>query len=143
MDTEPSKKKNIIEDQITRAITLGSGDLKSPDQIAQDVLRALDRQKILRYSAGEELSLLSAAGRVLAVILEDNTYTCRAISVYLGVTETAIAKSIKLLLEAKLIKKQKQKGRNIYSPVIEEIAKHPDVSRLISRLQDQVDESPF
>ena len=108
MDAEPIKRKNIIEDQITRAITQGSGGSKSPDEIAQDVLRALDRQKILRYSGGEELSLLSAAGRVLAVILEDNTYTCRAISVYLGVTETAIAKSIKLLLEAKLIKKQKQ-----------------------------------
>jgi len=143
MDAEPIKRKNIIEDQITRAITQGSGGSKSPDEIAQDVLRALDRQKILRYSGGEELSLLSAAGRVLAVILEDNTYTCRAISVYLGVTETAIAKSIKLLLEAKLIKKQKQKGRNLYSPVMEEIAKHPDVSRLLSRLQNQASESPF
>jgi predicted transcriptional regulator len=95
--------------------------------LAEKVLEALDKQRVFRYHNDGEVSLLSTAGRVLISLLEDQSMTQRAISVYLDLSETMIDKTIKTLISRGLITKTKLNRQNIYEINAEEIAKHPDI----------------
>ena len=68
----------------------------------EDLMRVLDRTKLFRYHQDESVSLMSTAGKVLAAIIEDPTLTQRAISVYLGCSETLVDKTVKTLAESGL-----------------------------------------
>jgi predicted transcriptional regulator len=95
--------------------------------LAEKVLEALDKQRVFRYHNDGEVSLLSTAGRVLISLLEDQSMTQRAISVYLDLSETMIDKTIKTLISRGLITKTKLNRQNIYEINAEEVAKHPDI----------------
>lgn len=86
--------------------------------------------------------MLGAAGRVLIVILEDSSFTVRALAVYLGVTEPAIQKSLKILMDAGLIKREKLNNRYIHVPVIEAIVAHPDIAPFF-KIKQIDDDHPF
>jgi predicted transcriptional regulator len=95
--------------------------------LAEKVLEALDKQRVFRYHNDGEVSLLSTAGRVLISLLEDQSMTQRAISVYLDLSETMIDKTIKTLISRGLITKTKLNRQNIYEINAAEVAKHPDI----------------
>jgi DNA-binding MarR family transcriptional regulator len=97
-------------------------------------LRTLDQQKMISYSSPDEISILSPAGRVLVAIMEDPSITQRALSVYLGVTESNVQKAIRILVNSGLVKKTKVRGRNIYS-VSEKALSHSDICRFFDGIQ--------
>ena len=53
--------------------------------------------------------------------------TSRRLATYLGITEPAVAKSLKILVEAELIKKQKINQRYVYLPIVGNILGHRDI----------------
>ena len=107
---------------------------KSGEQIADEILRLLDRKRIVSYSRPDQIQLLNSHGRVLIAILEDPGITQRALSQYLSVSESNINASVKLLLKNGLINKAKIKNRNAYSFNYENGLLHPDISRFLDTL---------
>jgi len=60
-------------------------------------------------------SLLSTSGRVLIGLLEDPQIGHLALSLMLGVTETAIEKAVAKLVKAGMLKSEKEGRRNKYT----------------------------
>ncbi len=109
---------------------------QSPDSAAvEDLMRVLDRTKLFRYHNDESVSLMSTAGKVLAAIVEDPTLTQRAISVYLGCSETLVDKTVKSLVEAGLITKTKVNRKNIYKIDLNNVQNHSDIQHLAGVLE--------
>lgn len=106
----------------------------SDDDLIANILTTLDKQKFLRYHNDETISLLSTAGRVLCAIIEDNSMTQRALSVYLDLSETMIDKTVRSLISAGLITKTKVNRKNLYQCSAEMIVKHPDIHHLIQAI---------
>jgi len=136
--TPKNLPQDLIEKQIRDAInnTPGNAD------VAQEILKTLGRSKVIRYEEETTINLLNAPGRVLSVILEDSSFTVRALAVYLGVTEQAITKSLKMLVDAKLVTRTKVNRRYVHIPVIDEILKHRDLGSFL-RLGLSQEEKPF
>lgn len=97
----------------------------------EKVLQALDDKKIFRYHKGEDISLLSTAGRVLVSLADDPTMTIRAISVYLDLSETMIDKTVKQLIATGLITKTKVNRQNVYRLNNSLILALPDIQQFL------------
>ena len=115
--------KNLIEKEIKNTL---KNDPQKED-VAKEILKALGRNKIIQYEENPSINLLGAQGRILAAIIENDTLTSRRLATYLGITEPAVAKSLKILLKAELIKKQKINQRYVYLPIVNNILGHRDV----------------
>lgn len=115
--------KNLIEKEIKN--TLKNNPQK--EDVAKEILKALGRNKIIQYEENPSINLLGAQGRILAAIIENDTLTSRRLATYLGITEPAVAKSLKILVKAELIKKQKINQRYVYLPIVNNILGHRDV----------------
>jgi len=96
-------------------------------KVVEDLMRALDKKKLFRYHKDNEINLLSTHGRVLVAIMQDPTLTQRAISVYLGCSETLVDKSVKLLADKGLITKTKLNRQNVYRLNSNLIDSHSDI----------------
>lgn len=126
-----------------------SGDI----QLLERVMETLDKEKIIHYQSGDEISLFSTAGRILYTLILDPEMTQRALAVYLGLSETMIEKTLKTLIEQGLITKTKVNRKNFYTFDINLLINNPDIQRLPSVVQSlsrmclvspQVDEeAPF
>jgi len=92
-------------------------------------MQELDKHRLLYYSSPDELSLLSAAGRVLVALAETPDSTQRSLAVFLGVSEGAIRKSVDQLVAAGVVAKTKVKGRNMLVIVPERLAQLSDIKR--------------
>lgn len=104
--------------------------LSSPggnQEVLNNVMKTLDKKKVLRYHNEGELGLLSTPGRVLVALMEDPTMTQRALSVYLDLSETMIDKTVKTLISRGLITKTKSNRQNIYQINMNEVKNHPDI----------------
>ena len=108
----------------------GIRGMQGNESIVEEVMRVLDRQKLLHYSTGDEVSLFSTAGRVLYSLMEDPTMTMRALAVYLNLSENMVEKTVKTLIDKGLIAKTKVNRQNTYKFDMELIKKHPDIQRL-------------
>ena len=120
-----NQKSEEIKKVLEEVLASTGGDTAAVEK----VLQALDDKKIFRYHKGEDISLLSTAGRVLVSLADDPTMTIRAISVYLDLSETMIDKTVKQLIAAGLITKTKVNRQNIYKVNEEEVLKHPDIRK--------------
>ena len=107
----------------------------SDSDAVEDLMRVLDRTKLFRYHKDESVSLMSTAGKVLAAIIEDPTLTQRAISVYLGCSETLVDKTIKALVEAGLVTKTKVNRKNVYRLDLNNVQNHSDIQHLAGVLK--------
>lgn len=121
-----------VKKAIQAALGVNQSDLEG--DAVEAVMRALDKQKVFRYHNDDVISLLSTAGRVLVVLSEDPKLTQRAISVYLGLTETMIDKTVKTLIASGLITKTKVNRQNIYKVNEEEVLKHPDIRKFFDAI---------
>lgn len=142
------KSEHVIKTPMHIAINNAVKSGASANEIVETVMRTLDQQKMISYSSGNDIALLSPAGRVLVAIMEDPSITQRALSVYLGVTESNVQKSVRTLVNNGLVEKTKIKGRNVYS-VSSKALSHPDVSRFYDGIlksknmpQSEADDSP-
>lgn len=129
-------KNDNRADEVKKAIqaALGVDKSDSEEDAVEAVMRALDKQKIFRYHNEDVVSILSTAGRVLVVLSEDPKLTQRAISVYLGLSETMIDKTVKTLIASGLITKTKVNRQNIYKVNEEEVLKHPDIHKFFDAI---------
>lgn len=111
--------------------------LSSPggsQEVLNNVMRTLDKKKVLRYHSDGELGLLSTPGRVLVAIAEDPTMTQRALSVYLDLSETMIDKTVKSLITRGLVTKTKLNRQNIYKINTEVMKNHPDIQHFFEAI---------
>lgn len=122
-------RKHSIDDALKKAIAESVGGEEGAAEIADKVMRQLDRHRLLYYSGHDEISLLSAAGRLLVAVAETPESTQRSLAVFLGVSEGAIRKSVDQLVAAGLLAKTKVKNRNILVIVPEKVAETSDIRR--------------
>ncbi len=136
-----NQKSEEIKKVLEEVLASTGGDTAAVEK----VLQALDDKKIFRYHKGEDISLLSTAGRVLVSLADDPTMTIRAISVYLDLSETMIDKTVKQLIAAGLITKTKVNRQNVYRLNNSLILSQPDIQQFlkaITRLGGEKDSSP-
>jgi predicted transcriptional regulator len=119
-----------LHDVIAIAAAQGEGS----EQIVDRILRLLDKKRLVSYALPGQIQLLNSHGRILVAILEDPGITQRALSQYVGVSESNVNASVKLLLKNNLITKTKVKNKNQYFFNYEEALKHPDISRFLDTL---------
>jgi undecaprenyl pyrophosphate synthase len=118
-----------------RLALAGAVNQSSDSAAVEDLMRVLDRTKLFRYHKDESVSLMSTAGKVLSAIIEDPTLTQRAISVYLGCSETLIDKTVKALVAAGLVTKTKVNRKNVYRIDLNNALNHSDIQHLTGVLQ--------
>lgn len=121
-----SEIEALVKDQI--------GEGKNAGKIADEVMKLLDREKLLYYSDPGRVPVMNSNGRVLLAILEDPGITQRALAVYLRMSESAVQKCVRLLLKDGVIIKKMSGKRNHYEFNKEKGLSHPDVSRLLGTL---------
>ncbi len=144
-------KSESRAEEVRKAIELalkGSSVDDGPGAV-ELVMEALDKKKVFRYHTEDTVDLLSTAGKVLVVLLDDPTMTQRAISVYLDMSETMIDKTIKSLVSVGLITKTKVNRQNIYKVNTRLILQHQDVQKFfgaissIGKGESQNEDDPF
>jgi predicted transcriptional regulator len=131
-------------------LILKDGKNLPPEELARRILETVSSTSGIYYSADKEISLLTAPARVLVTIIQEPNITVRALSIYLGISEAAVLKSLRLLLDNNLIAKTKVKGKNNYSVVKESFEKHSDIihairaiAKVSSVAQLKPDDEPF
>jgi len=146
-------KKDSQSDSVRKALFGAlSSEAQDNTELVDKVLSVLDSQKLLRYSNNDDINLLSTYGKVLIVLIEDPSMTARAVSIYLGLSETMVAKVFKSLISARLITKTKDKRQNVYKINYEILKNHSDIHHIFDVMgkiskeinkQKIIDEEPF
>ena len=146
-------KKDSQSDSVRKALFGAlSSEAQDNTELVDKVLSVLDSQKLLRYSNNDDINLLSTYGKVLIVLTEDPSMTARAVSIYLGLSETMVAKVFKSLISARLITKTKDKRQNVYKINYEILKNHSDIHHIFDVMgkiskeinkQETVDDEPF
>jgi predicted transcriptional regulator len=129
-----NNSEHKLFEPLVLTINIAMGKNHSPEKIADTILQMLDRHRLTVYARPNQVSLLNGHGRVLIAVLEDPGITQRALSQYLGVSESNINNSIKILMKNNLITKTKVKNKNTYSFNYKDGLKHPDISRFLDTL---------
>jgi len=131
-----------LTEPIEMLVKHGLDSKMSSEQMAMEIAKAISGTAI-NYPSGQ-LSILTAPARMLVTLIQEPTMTQRALSIYLGISEAAVQKTIKSLASAGLVAKTKIKGRNHYTVNISEFLELPDIvmlSRAIRIAQEA--EVPF
>jgi DNA-binding transcriptional regulator YhcF (GntR family) len=100
-------------------------------ELVELILEELDEQNIIAYTPKSNVNLLTPSGRILVYLIETPGLTVRELSTTLGVSSTAVIKSLSLLTKNKLIARTKVKGRYEYRINLNNVRYHPDLRRLI------------
>jgi predicted HTH transcriptional regulator len=122
-----NRRNHILREPLKAVIQINTD--KSSDEIAEILLGMLSDYGVISYCPKGVLGLLTPTGRVLVALTERPGITMREIALYLGVTESNIAKSIASLVKANLIVRTKVKGRNMYHLNPNGAFEHPDIIR--------------
>lgn len=124
--------------QETIRLALESG--ANTEVLADKILRLLDKKRLTVYSPKSQTQLLNNNGRVLVAILEDPGITQRALSQYVGVSESNVNATIKSLIKSRLVTKVKENNRNRYYFNTKEALEHPDICRFLNTLMPYLKE---
>ena len=114
---------------IEMLIKKGNDAHSTPEQISAQIVQALSG-KMASYSSGEVISVLTAPARMLITLIDEPFMTQRALSIYLGISEAAVQKTIKTLIESGLVAKTKLAGRNSYAVDLEKFYELSDIIHL-------------
>lgn len=126
--------QDLTSSQLRRVLA-EAADAPPGDPIVDSLMLALDKTKLFRYHNDEPVALLSTAGRVLMAAIEDPTMTQRAISVYLGCSESLVEKTLKTLTTAGLVTKTKVNHKNVYNVNRQAVETHSDIRHLARLLE--------
>lgn len=137
MQEHNTKRDHVLRRSLEDALEKMRDGVQVAD-IVTDMLRTLDQERMIHYAPAGTLNLLSTHGRVLVAIMEDPRITQRALSVYLGVSESNIQKSIKALSDKGIITKTKVNSYNTYQLNLDEGLKHPDISRFYDAINAEI-----
>lgn len=143
-----SKKKNANKELLSSLEVVLSAINSTPEELAKKVLETLEGNSAVFYGRKDELSLFSGPARVLVVLTEQPDITPRATAIYLGISEAAVHKSLKILLDNGLIAKTKVKGRNVHKIVPKTLLEHSDIMHALNAIKTaerllREEESPF
>ena len=132
----PSDDEDIhfLFQPLREIINRASSDNESTEQVVERILRFLDKKRLVSYAPKNQVQLLNSHGRILVAILEDPGITQRALSQYIGVSESNVNASVKLLLKNNLITKTKIKNKNQYFFNEKQGLEHSDISRFLHTL---------
>ena len=128
------KDVHFLFEPLRDVIDIAMKQGENNEQLVDRILRLLDKKRLATYASPNQIQLLNSHGRILIAILEDPGITQRALSQYVGVSESNVNASVKLLLRNNLITKTKVKNKNQYFFNYEEGLKHPDISRFLDTL---------
>jgi len=127
-------KNGNKSESIRQAIESAVLAAPNQDEALARVLETLENQKIFRYQKSDTVNLLSTAGRVMTVLLDDNTMTQRALGIYLNLSSTMITRTIKTLMGVGLITRTKVNRQNVYEINYEAVLNHPDIQQFVTSL---------
>lgn len=131
-----SKRDHVLRQPLEQALSGLTGvDISA---VVDVVLRTLDQQRLISFAPAGDLQLLTTHGRTLVAILEDPGITQRALSVYLGISESNVQKSVKALLERGLITKTKVNNSSVYQFEPAAGLYHSDIARLFDAIVNEV-----
>ncbi len=116
-----------VNEELEKEIRKTLKNVPQKEDAAKAILKTLGKNRIIQYEETPSISLLGAQGRILAAIIENDSPTTRKLAIYLNITEPAVAKSLKILIDAGLIKKQKIDHRNVYLPMLNNILSHREI----------------
>jgi predicted transcriptional regulator len=146
-------KQKLANSELISSITVVLSDTTStPQEIATRVLETIQGNSKAFYSKPNELALFSAPARVLIVLAEQPDITQRALSIYLGISEAAVQKSVKILIDNGLVAKTKVKGRNVYKINEKMLLEHSDIAHVLNAVKcakkavaqaEEAENSPF
>lgn len=122
-------KKHSIDQALAKAIRESVGSDEEARKLSQEVMKQLDKHRLISYSPPDEIGFLNACGRVLVALAETPDATQRSLAVFLGVSEGAIRKSVDQLVGAGLITKTKVKNRNVLLIVPDKVRQTSDIVR--------------
>lgn len=128
------KDVHFLFEPLRDVIDIATSRNENSEQLVDRILRLLDKKRVVTYASPNQIQLLNSHGRILVAILEDPGITQRALSQYVGVSESNVNASVKLLLKNNLITKTRVKNRNQYFFNYESALKHPDISRFLDTL---------
>lgn len=117
----------ILRGQLARAIEPICED--SPERIVDVVLRTLEQQKVVFYGKENDIRILSSTGRVFVAVLENPDMTQRALSQYLGIHETQVFRSLKMLQQAGLLVTTNSGKKKTFKFGGIQALRHPDITR--------------
>lgn len=137
MQQHNTKRDHVLRRSLEEALEKMRNGAEVSDAVT-DLLKTLDQERMIHYAPAGTLSLLSTHGRVLVAIMEDPEITQRALSIYLGVSESNIQKSIKALSDAGIISKTKVNSYNTYQLNLKDGLKHPDISRFYDAINAEI-----
>lgn len=136
-----NKRDHTLRTPLEKTVSRYVEDGSLVASIVEEVMSVLDEQNIISYTVKNNINILTPFGRVLTLLIERPNLTVREMSVFLGVTEANIIKSISKLSSENLIVKNKINGRFEYSVNPESIKSHSDIRRLfllVSRLTFEI-----
>lgn len=111
----------------------------SPEELARRIVNAVANTSGISYKPSNQISLLTAPAKILITIIREPKITIRALAIYIGISEAAVIKSLKMLLSNNLIAKTKVKGKNNYTVVKESFENHSDIIHLLNATQIVLD----
>lgn len=130
----PVSEDHPIANELEAIVSRHVNDDGKVGKIADEVLKLLDREKLLYYSDPGRVPVMNSNGRVLLAILEDPGITQRTLAVYLRMSESAVQKCVRALLKDEVIVKKMKGKRNHYEFNKQKGMSHPDISRLLGTL---------
>ena len=125
-----NKRDHILRKPLESVVEQSISNGDNASSIVESILLMLGEQNIIEYGDRNLVSILTPAGRVLALLIQRPNLTVREMSVIVGTTETNIIKATAKLLDDGLIARTKVNGRNEYKIVSETLEKHSDIRGL-------------
>ena len=129
-----NRRDHAIRGPLERVVKEAQAKNMSAKQLVETILEELDDQNIIAYTPKSNVNILTPSGRVMLYLIQTPGLTVRELATTLGVTNTAIIKSISLLSKNGLIARTKVKGRYEYRINLKKAIYHPDLRRLIKTL---------
>jgi DNA-binding MarR family transcriptional regulator len=142
MSTDKRRKEyGGMTEPLEVIIKKGISDKRSPQELAIEIAKALDG-KSAQY-ASDGISMLTAPARMLITLLMEPSMTQRALSIYLGISEAAVQKTIRQLTEMKLVAKTKVQNKNMYTVDVDKFLNLTDIKYLQQAVSAAIESEPF
>jgi transcription initiation factor IIE alpha subunit len=126
-----NKRDHTLRTPLEKAVSKLVGGDALIKEIVEEILYTLDEQNIISYTVKNNVNLLTPFGRVMTLLIERPNLTIREMSVFLGVTEANIIRTVSKLNSEKLLARRKKDGRFEYSVNYEVAKEHSDIRRLV------------
>jgi predicted HTH transcriptional regulator len=142
MSTDKRRKEHGgLAEPIEMLIKQGITDNRSPQELAIEIAKALEG-KSAQY-ASDGISMITAPARMLITLILEPSMTQRALSIYLGISEAAVQKTIRQLTEIKLVAKTKVQGKNLYTVDVDKFFGLSDIRYLQQAVLSASEEDLF